>query len=314
MFLPLAGLALLVAAPASAIVTTADSTGNIIGSPSAFDGVGKVTIPGVGCSGSLLSDGLHVLTAAHCVSGALANQITVTFGSAGGPLNYSVSAFSIAPGFVLGNPPRGSDVAVLTLATLADAALHRYGIYTQTDEIGQQFTMAGYGYAGAGTSPGFLLTQIYGNLRTGSNTFDVDPFFVLGGGAVDFGAYLMFDFDNGQAAQNVVGSVTPTSAEGMLAPGDSGGPSFLVSGGNMLIAGIHSWGGRLTDINGNSADIDSAINGTFGEVGGDTRVSTYAAFINSTSALTPEPSTNLMVGFAIALAGWFARRKSVTRG
>lgn len=297
--------------PAHAVLTFSDSNGNTIGAPSLFDGVGILNTGSVFCSAALLGDGVHVLTAAHCVSGSQASNLSLQFQLSGGPVTYGVSSFAINPSYVLNGLgfPRGGDLAVLTLNAPADASLHRYGLYTGSGEFGTTVTIAGYGYAGSGTSgdAGGL-----GLLRTGSNVYDVDPFFLIGSSLVDFGAFLLYDFDNGTATQSVTGNQGLGSAEGFIGAGDSGGPSFISSSGNLYIAGVHSWRARLIDGNGNSTDINSQVDGTFGEVGADTRVSTYAAWINNTAASVPEPGTTVLVSLALAGILASARRRKVS--
>ena len=66
----------------------------------------------------------------------------------------------------------------------------------------------------------------------------------------------------------------------MVAPGDSGGPSFMDS----ILVGIHSF------INTSPADGDAIINASFGELGADTRVFIYADWIDRrVAAAVPEP-------------------------
>src|SRR5690606_22097578 len=77
------------------------------------------------------------------------------------------------------------------------------------------------------------------------------------------------------------------NAEVMTAPGDSGGPTLL----NDQIAGVTSFRARLT-----FGDIDSQLNSSFGEIGGDTLVSVFASWIDS---ITDEPGapqvTNVII-------------------
>ena len=91
----------------------------------------------------------------------------------------------------------------------------------------------------------------------------------------------------------------------MIAAGDSGGPTLL----DGRIAGIHSFRGTA----GSPPDINF-IEGdaSFGEFGGDTRVSSYARFIDEVMAVPDVPTyltsgTVLLLLFALRLKGWWAQ-------
>ena len=93
------------------------------------------------------------------------------------------------------------------------------------------------------------------------------------------------------------------------ASGDSGGPTFI----NGLIAGISSFGFGIPGF----GDIDEQFsNESFGEFDFDTRISTYASWVDSAvagnqpSASVPEPSTVLGSLFAF---GAFAARSQLKR-
>ncbi|MBI4908060.1 MAG: trypsin-like serine protease [Acidobacteria bacterium] len=291
---------LLGAVPAEAIITFNDSNGNTISPPSLFDGVGLLTTSSVYCSATLLSTGDHALTAAHCVAGSPASLMSLQFQLAGGPVTYGVDTVEIHPSYALNGFgfARAGDLAVLKLSSTADPALARYDVYTGVSGVGEQVTLAGRGNAGSGAAGE---TGGLGALRIGQNVYDGDPFFLIGNTYVDLNVYVELDFDNGNAAQSVTGGpggLGLGTAEGFIGSGDSGGPSFISSNGNLLIAGIHSWRGRLVDGNGVSSDIDGITNGTFGEIAADTRVSTYATWVHDVTNV-PEPAT--VWGVALAL-------------
>ncbi|HEX7241799.1 MAG TPA: trypsin-like serine protease, partial [Longimicrobiaceae bacterium] len=52
--------------------------------------------------------------------------------------------------------------------------------------------------------------------------------------------------------------------------GDSGGPGFVAAGGRTYLAGISAWGDDRSG---------DGITGTYGDLEGYTRVSTYAGWI-----------------------------------
>src|SRR5690606_21157468 len=92
---------------------------------------------------------------------------------------------------------------------------------------------------------------------------------------------LMYDFDSGSSANDTFGIIASIhnlglgNDEVMTAPGDSGGPTLF----GEQIAGITSYSARHPDY----GDIDSVPepNSSFGEFGGDTRVSIFASWIDS---------------------------------
>lgn len=80
------------------------SANHVVNPRSVFDGVGMLF--GIGnCSGTLLSTGIHVLTAAHCVTNSgtttpiAAGSITVRFDLIGGPQTYTGASLFVIPNF-----------------------------------------------------------------------------------------------------------------------------------------------------------------------------------------------------------------------
>ncbi len=333
---------------AKAIITPDESV-NALVDPFDFSGVAALTIEQqVFCTSSLLPDGLHLLTAAHCVADengqvypVLVGNTTATFNLYNEPLflslngifeNIKVSDFFVFPGWnpqSMGGGDDG-DIAVLKLAKPAPTAIEQYDIYRGTDEIGQIFTMVGYGLTGTG-SQGFDYSEldsanIDGRKRFGQNQFDAfrdifNGFDQLPDLAISQGQ-LLFDFDNGNPENDFFGVHFGISDLGLglnevtPGPGDSGGPSFLLDDeGNKLIAGINSYG--LSDVWDTNLDgiIDTRLfpdnpitdvviegdgNASFGEFAGVMRVSAYASFIDDVmagnvrpTASVPEPSSLL---------------------
>lgn len=249
--------------------------------------VGFSSVPGAGvCSGSLLNSGMHYLTAAHCILGNTGTG-TVTFTNANNvQFSYSATSLVAHPDFNPSNFWGGSDLAIITLNQVVDSSIARLSLYTGTGELNQVGTLIGRGGSGTGTTGGTLSSGVR---REGTNTIDT----IVGNNI------LFYDFDDGTAARNSLGSATPTAREAMIYFGDSGGPTLL----NGQIAGIHSFitcvGGTTTQcaFGPNGPDLDGTINGTFGERFGDTRVSVYANWIqgiagaSASSPLTPQPIT-----------------------
>ena len=95
------------------------------------------------------------------------------------------------------------------------------------------------------------------------------------------GTQLIADFDNGSTAQDALGRLAYRSGtglgvhEGMLAPGDSGGPTLI----NGKVAGVASYTASLSYGNVHP-DVDTVANSSFGEVAAWQRVSYYQQWID----------------------------------
>ncbi len=282
------------------------------------------------CTGSLLTGGRHILTAAHCVtdganrlSASLVNQpFFANFNLASGVTQVPILDLFVLPtwdGFV-GN---GNDIAILSLLEPAPSQAEQYDIYRDMNELGQTFTKVGYGNTGNGfdgevTSNG-LLAFFGQNQFEGTEADRFNLLFRPGNPAPL--SQLLYDFDSGYSFTNLMGSLGLGSNEVNTASGDSGGPAFI---GNR-VAGITSYG-----VGGFRTDFDGYTNSSFGELSGDTRVSTFASFIDavllgnvlpsgrnvtanvsssaSNSTAVPEPST--MLGVTMFGVWLFKRRKT----
>jgi len=286
------------ACDAAQAITIADGIGVPVDSFSS--GVPKVG----GCSGALLWDRLHVVTAAHC-SPSTGSSTGVTFKTATGNVTITGTA-TVNPGWT-GNVNGGNDLSILTLTTRAPVSGFQIDRDTGPLTAPIPIVIAGYGWTGNGTGaqPG-----TGGTLRAGTNTYDI----IFSGtklGGIPGGPYL-FDFDNGKDEQDSIGQLFGVAnlgtgtTEAMLASGDSGGPSFIRTPTGIELAGIHSF----IFSPGIPYDVSQATNSSFGEIAGDTRLATYAPWIDSVvGAPVPEPR-----GWALMSAGLiglmvFARRR-----
>lgn len=282
-----------------------------------FDGVASLTLwdaqgQARTCSGSVLWTGGHLLTAGHCLYNTYQGVFDAVGATIALPGHGVVSSMavdrSMAHGEWTGDVNDGYDLAILPLPTAVPWGFHidrsGAGMFNLgTDDPPFQL-MAGYGISGAGAMDSTVYP--HGTLRAGVNQYDALWTDVPG-------QPYMFDFDDYGSAHNAVGlqgvgwipgygehwveidwdfSGDPVRGEVMIAPGDSGGPSFL----DNLLVGVHSFFSSST------VDADGLTNASFGELGADTRVFVHADWIDArVAAPVPEPGTALM--FALGLIG-----------
>jgi subtilisin-like proprotein convertase family protein len=263
-------------------IVSSDSPDNhLVTAGIGFDGVCRVEAseggePAWFGSGSLLSTGRHVLTAAHVVTDELfgdaiqPDQLTVYFDTPNGRVAIPAKQVFVHPlytGTMNYSYLEGDDIAVIELEYAAPASIPRYDLYRSRDEVGQVFDMYGYGTTGRGDTGAFYWDD---KLRHGQNRFDA-----LGDIEGFSEALLVFDFDSGYAADDTLGRLFGITDLGMglfetgTAGGDSGGPSFL----DGKIVSIHTAG--------------SVYEG-WGALGFDTRVSVHADWLDDILSATSE--------------------------
>ena len=256
-----------------------------------FAAVGKVFTSTSAGSGTVIANGWWVLTAAHVVAGA--SSISFQIGAS----TYTAQNVFIHPSYPGSGFFPTADIALIELNAPV-AGVTPAQIYTGTNEIGKQGHSVGYGLTGTGIT-GYI-SNTYGTKRAMRNIIDLIIF--PNGTISPNGTILLSDFDSPGDANNSLGSgssPTPLDLEGMVAPGDSGGPVFIEEGGIWYIAGVHSFLADPGPPTGNGQ-----VDARYGDIMGSTRVSSYAGWINS---VVPEPAS--MTALAIGLIGLLARRR-----
>lgn len=297
------------ALPSDPIYSAAPGTG--------FDGVGalllRTTTTPAGlvtlCSGSVLTGGIDVLTAAHCVTDG-AGTLDLISGSVffstttGGTEVIPIQGAAFHPSWT-GDLLAGYDLALIRLARPVSASVPTYAIYEGSDELSSAYTVSGFGRSGTGATGSTLEA---GTRRKGRNEFEM-TLAMMGFGSA---AVLVSDFDGPSPATDGFGYFFNLAGPGLgleevsIAPGDSGGPAFL--GGR--IAGVSSFGMRLVGAGGTTSDVDGVLNSSFGEFNAFTRVSSYRDWIASPHDFTliPEPASGLLLLAGLAAFAALRRR------
>ena len=249
----------------------------------AYDGVVRVSYGGYYATGALLYDGRAILTTAHLFAGRV-GTVEVSFETLAGMQTMPSAKMITHPGY---DTQGNNDLAIVWLSGVAPIAAARYGIYRDSNEVGQIFTMVGYGDTGSG-STGAVSGDSPSPIRLKAfNQFDADAallktYFGSGMAWTPWaGTQLIADFDNGSAQHDALGRLIYRNDlglglnEGFVAPGDSGGPAFI----NGQVAGVASYTASLSR-SGISPDIDASTNSSFGEIAAWQRVSSYQQWID----------------------------------
>ena len=292
------------------VVVSGDGSSSVVAFNQIVDGVNLngvvkvVNSGGIGCSGSLLSDGHSILTAGHCIAAygaALPSYVDVYFPGAGGLVDYTATTYFVDP-FWTGDSTQGNDLAIIRLNQAAPSSATRYSLYTGM-LIDEPILLAGYGQTGTGTTGN---TGGSGTLRQGHNRYDT-----AGSGVGWSDNVLVGDFDNGTADNNALGTMDLDIADEVdLGFGDSGGPSFY--GGEII--GVHDLIACLSETSSGPCkkppSLSTVDNSYFGQLFVDASVSSSAAWIES--AETPEPASCSLVLLGLAIAG-FSRCRSGRR-
>ncbi len=288
--------------------------GSLQSDDTTWTGVAYIHDGHVAGSAVLLASGLQLLTVAHVVDALDPAESEVIFDTAEGAVTRHVQSMVSYPGSLLSSDGIWNDLALVTLDQAAPVTAERYDLYTDRDEVGQNVELVGYGQAQ--NIYGQQLSGVPTSRRAGENIVDA-----LGSGLASFGwqgslaDQLIFDYDDGTSAHDALGTLLGDvqrgvgGAEAMITPGDSGGGLFINQDGKWLLAGVNSSVTRLAE-----TDISSGADGSVGDIGLASRVSSYRDWIETSTGQaqtplpqsdTPPPTADVPLEVAEGQGTWF---------
>lgn len=176
------------------------------------DGMGGSTFD---CTGTVVGNGMFVLTARHCLDGITDPQ----------DARFNLNGTTYFGFDIMRHPT--ADIAIIKLGVMLSDA---YPLYCPTGSTtGLQFCGVGFGYS---SNPGGMATSVwdgvYGTKRVFYNVIDGPDTGLRGEPTVQYSLTI----PNGIAG------------EGLHGPGDSGGPMLYNDNGMLKVMGVLSYGNR----------------------------------------------------------------------
>jgi len=200
---------------------------------SEFAGVGAIVIGGNTYSGVVIAP-QYVLTAGHVGAAGAASAMSFVLNLSASPWTSRVESVSIYPTYSFPY----DDLAVLKLSTPVPVTVPVYPLFTGTAATGLQLVLAGYGGSGNG-DVGVTVGSNSAVKRTGGNIIDALQAAIDSSGLQS--RFFVYDFDGPTGTGPAGGATIGNSVETLVAPGDSGGPSFVRYAGHLQVFGINTF-------------------------------------------------------------------------